>query len=110
MNKKNKDLKEYLFKRLKEKISFAMEMRAYRTRDDLTQDELAVLLGVSKQYISDIENKRRFVSVKKAAEYARKMKENERFYIMLAMQDMLNICGLKYKVDVAWFCEKYFYL
>ena len=101
MKSKNKNARDVLFKLTKEKFSFAMEFRAYRTRDDLTQDELAVLLGVSKQYISDIENKRRFISVEKAAEYARKMKENERFYIMLAMQDMLNNCGLKYKVNVA---------
>jgi transcriptional regulator with XRE-family HTH domain len=101
MRKKTNDLKDILYGRLKERISFAMEMRASRTLRDLTQEEMAKKLGVSKQYLSDIENKRRFVSVEKAAEYARKLKESERFYVMLALQDMINNCGLKYKVDVA---------
>jgi transcriptional regulator with XRE-family HTH domain len=101
MKRKNKSALEVLFKLTGEHFSFSMEMRAMRSRDDLTQEEMAKKLGVSKQYLSDIENKRRFVSVEKAAEYARKLKESERFYVMLALQDMINNCGLKYKVDVA---------
>ncbi len=37
-------------------------MRNYRNRDNLTQAQLGEKLGVSKQYISDIENGRRGIS------------------------------------------------
>lgn len=99
--KKKQEIDKILTPLLKEKISFAMELRAYRTRFDLTQEELAKNLGVSKQYVNDLEHKRRFVSVQKACEYAEKLGESKKFYVMLALQDMVDDCGLKYKVSVA---------
>lgn len=98
---KNKKLDKILFSVLKEKVSLAMALRAYRTREDLTQEELALKLGVSKQYVSDIENKRRFVSVEKAYEYAVTLGESKKYFVMLALQDMVDQCGLNYKVSVA---------
>ena len=39
---------KFLEKLFGEEFSFAMAIRAYRTREDLTQQELADLVGVKK--------------------------------------------------------------
>lgn len=98
---KNKNLDKILFSVLKEKVSLAMALRSYRTREELTQEELALKLGVSKQYVSDLENKRRFVSVEKAHQYATILGESKKYFVMLALQDMVDQSGLHYKVSVA---------
>jgi len=86
---------------LNESMSFAMLLRSIRTRDDLTQKTLADKLGVSVSHISDLENGRKFVSVERASEFAKKLGESEKFFIMLALQDQLTNADLDYEVKVA---------
>ena len=86
---------------LNESMSFAMLLRSIRTRDDLTQKTLADKLGVSVSHISDLENGRKFVSVERASEFAKKLGESEKFFIMLAFQDQLTNADLDYEVKVA---------
>jgi len=45
----------------KENATPGAYVRNYRTRDNLTQSQLGDKLGVSKQYISDMENGRRSI-------------------------------------------------
>ncbi len=92
----------YKLKRiLNEEMSFAMLLRSIRTRDKLTQKTLANKLGVSVSHISDLENGRKFVSVERASEFAKKLGESEKFFIMLALQDQLTNADLDYEVKVA---------
>lgn len=90
-----------LKKILNEDMSFAMLLRSIRTRDYLTQKTLADKLGVSVSHISDLENGRKFVSVERASEFAKKLGESEKFFIMLALQDQLTNADLDYEVKVA---------
>ncbi len=75
---------------LKEEFSFAMEIRAYRTREGLSQDDLAKKLGVKKSYISNIENKRDRVSPIQAVIFAQKLKENPIYWLKTVLQDQVN--------------------
>jgi transcriptional regulator with XRE-family HTH domain len=83
-----------------EKFSFSMAIRAYRTREDLTQQELADLVGVKKSYISNIENKRDFVSIEQAAKFARAFKEPVDLWMTWAIQDQINRAGEKFKIKL----------
>jgi transcriptional regulator with XRE-family HTH domain len=65
-----------------------------------TQVELARKVGMSKQHICDIEKSRRFVSPAKAAEIARRLGHPEAYFVKLALQDVVNHDGLKYRVNV----------
>jgi transcriptional regulator with XRE-family HTH domain len=99
--KGTKDAKKFMDELMREKFSFAMLLRSIRTRDDLTQRELAEKLGVSVSHVSDIENGRKFVSVERASEFAHILKDSEKFFVAIALQDQLNQADLDYKVNIA---------
>jgi transcriptional regulator with XRE-family HTH domain len=86
---------------LGEPMSFAMLLRSIRTHDDLTQKELADILEVTVSHISDIENGRKFVSVKRAYEFAHKLKDSEKFFVAVALQDQVHQADLDFKVEIA---------
>lgn len=97
---KRKNLSSLLEEIRGEKFSFSSILRAYRTREDLTQQELAEKLGVTKSYISDLENKRRLVTVEQATIFAKKLKEPEKIWVEVALQDMLNRAGVAGTVKI----------
>jgi transcriptional regulator with XRE-family HTH domain len=98
---KNKKAELILMKILEGRMSFAMLLRSIRTRDDLTQKELADILEVTVSHISDIENGRKFVSVERAYEFAQKLKDSEKFFVAVALQDQVNQADLDFKVEIA---------
>ena len=83
-----------------EEISFAMTLRAYRTRESLTQEELADKLGTKKDYISNLENKRDFVTVDQAMKFAKRLKEPFNVWVTVALQDMVDRAGVGAKVKL----------
>lgn len=99
--KGHKDAGKYMEELLGERFSFAMLLRSIRTRDGLTQRELAEKLGVTVSHVSDIENGRKFVSVERASDFAHKLKDSEKFFISISLQDQLNQADLDYKVEIA---------
>lgn len=83
-----------------EEFSFAMAIRAYRTREDLTQEELANKLGVKKSYISNLENQRDFVTLDQAIRFAKVFKEPTSLWMTFALQDMVDRTGVSAKVKL----------
>lgn len=65
------------------------------------QRDFAELLNVSPSYLSDSEHDRKEVSPKKAAEMAKKLKQSEKQFIRLAIQDTLYRQGIKYDVQLS---------
>jgi len=98
---KNKDAKKFMESLLGHPMSFAMLLRSIRTKNELTQKELADLLGIAVSHISDIENGRKFVSVERAVEFAQKLQDSEKFFVAMALQDQVNQADLDYKVKIA---------
>jgi transcriptional regulator with XRE-family HTH domain len=83
-----------------EPFSFGSMMKAFRAREELTQEELAKKLGVTKSYISNIENNREVITVEQAIKFSKKLKEPASLWVEIALQDILNRAGFNAKVKL----------
>lgn len=83
------------------RLTLGEAIRAIRQCDDIKQVDFAKKLGVTKSYLSDLENDRKEVSPRKAAEFAKILKNSEKQFVRLAIQDMLERQGLHYDVQLA---------
>ncbi|HAZ11542.1 MAG: hypothetical protein A2X86_22510 [Bdellovibrionales bacterium GWA2_49_15] len=101
MKQVKRDAKEFMQNLLGEEVSFAMLLRSIRTRDDLTQQDLADTLEITVSHVSDIENGRKFVSVARAVEFAQKLSDSPKYFCAVALQDQVNQAELNYKVQIA---------
>jgi DNA-binding XRE family transcriptional regulator len=79
-------------------MTFATVMIASRTYKDMTQTQMAKLLGISKSTLCDIEKGRQLVSVELAAKTARKCKMPVVVAVQAALNDQLRRAGLKFTV------------
>ncbi len=82
------------------KLTLGNLLNSIRLSDGLTQVEFSEKLGVSKQYICDLEHGRRFVSPKSAADYAHKLGYGEAQFVRLCLQDLVNRDGIPLYVNV----------
>ena len=73
---------------------------AIRQGEELSQLEFAEALGVSKQYLCDIERGRRLVSPKMAVAYAKKLGYSVSQFVHLCLQDMMNRDGINLTIEV----------
>jgi plasmid maintenance system antidote protein VapI len=71
-----------------------------RVGDDLTPATFARGLGVSRQYLCDVEKGRRLVSPDQAARFARAFGHPPAVLVELALQDAVRASGLNLKVTV----------
>lgn len=97
-NKKS-DAMEYLEK-LAGKLTLPKLIMSIRQGEELSQVEFAKMLGISRQYLCDIEHGRRFVSPKAAATFAKKLGYSPQQFVRLCLQDLVNRDGLKLKINV----------
>lgn len=82
------------------KLTFANNLLAIRHGEEMTQIEFAKQLGITRQYLCDIEHCRRFVSPKMAAEYAEILGYSKNQFVRLCLQDLLDRDGLGMIIDV----------
>lgn len=75
-------------------------LKSIRLGEEMTQEKFSSLIGISKQYLCDIEKGRRIVSPKLAAKYARKLGYSEDQFIRLCLQDMLERDGFHMIVSI----------
>jgi transcriptional regulator with XRE-family HTH domain len=99
IKKSNSDTAKFL-EGLAGELTLAGLLVAIRQGEEMSQAEFANLLGVSRQYLCDVEHGRRFISPKAAATFAKKLKYSPQQFVRLCLQDLLNREGLKLKVDV----------
>lgn len=81
-------------------LTIAELLYALRKSDDLTQQEFAEKLDISKQHLCDIERGRKAVTPTRAAVFATKLGQPPAFFIQLALDEELKSAGLKIKVKV----------
>jgi transcriptional regulator with XRE-family HTH domain len=93
------DAKEYLEKTCG-KLTFGRMISSLRKCEELSQTEFAKMLGISKQYLCDIEKGRKGVSPEKAREMAKKLGYSEQYFIQLSLQDQLTQAGIKLEVHL----------
>jgi len=81
-------------------LSLGNAIESVRKSEDLTQDECARRLGISKSHLCDIEKGRKTVSPERAAKWARVLGYPESVFVRLAIQGELDAAGLRYKVEI----------
>ena len=91
---------KYLEKIMGGPLTFARLMWSQRMCEEMSQEDFAKLLGVSKSHLCDIEKGRKSVSPKRAASFAKKLGYPEGLFIRLSIDAMLIHDGLKYKVEL----------
>ena len=79
-------------------LTFGDFMKNYRLGEEMTQQELATFLGISKQRICDIEKNRCNVSIKFCKDIAKSLDLPPEWLVKIALQDQLNNEGLDLKV------------
>src|SRR3990167_3271047 len=97
--KKTKESLDFLEK-LVGKLTLGSLLLSIRQGEEMTQVEFAKLLGVSKQYLCDLEHGRRFASPKAAAFYASKLGYSPRQFVRLCLQDLVDRDGLNLIIGV----------
>ena len=80
-------------------LSFGDFIKNYRLGEEMTQAELAEMLGISKQRVCDIEKSRFNVSLKLCKEIAFKIDLPAEWLGKLALQDLINSEGLDLRVS-----------
>lgn len=83
-----------------EKLTLAGLLISIRKGEELTQTHFAEILGISRQYLCDIEHGRRFVSPKAAESFAQKLGYSSEQFIRLCLQDMVDREGIHMIVSV----------
>jgi transcriptional regulator with XRE-family HTH domain len=81
-------------------LTFGEAVESLRVRDELTQVRFAKKLGISRQYLCDVEKGRRLVSPEQAARFARAFGHPAHVLVQLALQDAVRAGGLKLRVAV----------
>jgi transcriptional regulator with XRE-family HTH domain len=82
------------------RLTLGKTIRAIRQGEEESQVDFARRLGVSKQYLCDLERERKIVSAKKAREFADALGYSAEQFIALALQDSLEHDGIHMSVEV----------
>lgn len=80
------------------KLTLGNLLWSIRECEELSQIEFAKIIGISRQYLCDIEHNRRTVSPKAAADFASKLGHSPLQFIRLALQDELHKYG--FNIDI----------
>jgi len=82
------------------KVTMGHLLWSIRACEELSQVDFSKILGVSRQYLCDLEHNRRIVSAKMAASFASKLGYSPMHFIQIAMQDELNKYGLNFDIQL----------
>lgn len=96
----NKNIISKLEAIAEERLTFGSLLKSIRLSEELSQEEFAALLGISKQYVCDIERSRRCISPKLAAKYAKILGYSEHQFIRLCLQDILEKDGFHMTISL----------
>ncbi|MCX6105702.1 MAG: helix-turn-helix transcriptional regulator [Proteobacteria bacterium] len=86
--------------RLHDQVSFGELIRSIRLCDDVSQVELAKILGISKQHLSAIENGKKAVSSARAAKFAGALGYPVDQFVIAAIEDELRSAGIQIHFDL----------
>lgn len=84
----------------RKKMTIGNLLWSIRECDEISQADFSKLLGISRQYLCDVERGRRAVSVEAAANFANKLGHSPKQFIRLALQDELDRCGIHYDIEL----------
>jgi len=82
-------------------LTFGMFLRVARKSMDLTQVELAKMLGMTKGTLCDIEKSRQLVSPELAVKIAKKAGLSKKLAVQACLQDQLKKAKIKMTVELS---------
>ena len=82
------------------KMTIGNLLWSIRECEELSQATFSKMLGVSRQYLCDIEHNRRIVSPKTAADFATKLGYSPIQFVRLAVQDEFDKYGLNFDIQI----------
>ncbi len=80
-------------------VTFGELIRSLRICDEISQIELARKMKISKQYLSAIEHNRKFVSLSRAAKFAKVLGYPPDQFIVAAITDELRKAKIKLRFN-----------
>jgi transcriptional regulator with XRE-family HTH domain len=95
----NTNARKYLEKSVG-RLTLGKAIRSIRQGEGKSQIDFAKKLGVSKQYLCDLEHGRKIVSAKKAKHFADILGYSAEHFIALSFQDALKQDGIHMLVEV----------
>ena len=98
--KKRSDAAKFLENLTGKKLTLGNLLLAIRQGEENSQVEFSKLLGVSRQYLCDVEHGRRFISPRAASDFAKKLGYSEKQFVRLCLQDLLDREHLDFSVDI----------
>ena len=98
--KKMSDASKFLEKLTGGKLTLGHLILAIRQGEEISQVKFAQLLGVSRQYLCDIEHGRRFLSPRAASEFAAKLGYSQKQFLRLCLQELVDREELDLHIDV----------
>lgn len=96
---KKSDASNFLSK-LVGKLTLANLLISIRQGEEMSQVDFAKLLGVSRQYLCDVEHGRRYVSPGAASRFAKKLGYSHHQFVRLCLQDLIDREKLHLKVEI----------
>jgi len=78
-------------------VTVGMLLRAHRTRNDLSQLELAQILNATVGFISNIETGKKHISLEKTLDIAKKIGSSKEFFASIWFQEEARINGLSFE-------------
>ncbi|WP_157684777.1 helix-turn-helix transcriptional regulator [Bdellovibrio bacteriovorus] len=81
-------------------MTLGLLIRSLREAQEISQQQLAQKLKISRAHLCDIEKGRRLVSPERAGKFAKIIKAPESTMIQLALQDLLRAAKLPYQVEL----------
>lgn len=82
------------------RLTLGKAIWSLRMCEEISQEAYARQLGVSRQYLCDLEHDRKEVSPRKAALFARALEQSEKQFVRLALRDMLERQGMHYEIEL----------
>ena len=81
-------------------LTFGQMIAALRKCDEVSQTQMAKKLGISSAKLCDIEKGRRFISIERAAQWARIFGHSEYLFVSLLLEDQMRKSGLNFEVTL----------
>ena len=91
---------QFLENLTQKKMTIGNLLWSIRECDELSQSAFSKILGISRQYLCDVEHNRRNISPKAAVDFAIKLGHSPAQFIRLAIQDEINKYGLNFDVQI----------
>ena len=82
------------------KPTFGTMLRSIRESENMTQVDFAKLLNIAPQKLCDIEKGRRFVGLKTAEEFAKKLGSPPEYFVIRCLQDELDRNKIYIRLDI----------